>query len=441
MEEENKIYIDADEDEYEPTDSEDEYSEGEKELLKELQKKDEDISSRTKEVFAFSESSSDEDDEVGEGFGNQDEDDLNLADSDIERPEYDDDDDLPDPKYWGKKGSDYYNTDFQDEDYGGSYNEKQRELADLEANEAKSIQLRLIKQLNEKDFELGYLDTPSSQNDTEGQINNAKGLSARYKLPTDFSNLTKKEKQALFEKSSPEFVPFIGDLEGYLEEIQSLHAPVLNYIRNHKMLMSPALEFAQLYHDLALNYCNNLVIYLLLKSKHMEIHNHPVIKRLSQLKKQLNQLEDRHENIIKPQLEALLERITDGDEFKVLPPIIDSDEVYKYPSISKKGVAVIGGDAIDKQASIGETNDVEDTNEEEIDERRAITYQIAKNKGLTPHRKKEQRNPRVKHRGKYRKALIRRRGAVRTPRTEITKYAGEISGIKSTTSRSIKFKS
>lgn len=44
--------------------------------------------------------------------------------------------------------------------------------------------------------------------------------------------------------------------------------------------------------------------------------------------------------------------------------------------------------------------------------RRAITYKMSKNKGLTPHRKKEQRNPRVKHKLKYRKALIRRKGAV-----------------------------
>lgn len=44
--------------------------------------------------------------------------------------------------------------------------------------------------------------------------------------------------------------------------------------------------------------------------------------------------------------------------------------------------------------------------------KRAITYKMAKNKGLTPHRKKEQRNPRVKHRNKFRKAKIRRKGAV-----------------------------
>jgi len=57
-----------------------------------------------------------------------------------------------------------------------------------------------------------------------------------------------------------------------------------------------------------------------------------------------------------------------------------------------------------------ETKDVEE--ETKDDEKRGITYQIAKNKGLTPHRKKEQRNPRVKHRIKFRKAKIRRKGQV-----------------------------
>lgn len=59
------------------------------------------------------------------------------------------------------------------------------------------------------------------------------------------------------------------------------------------------------------------------------------------------------------------------------------------------------------------TADIEENNEKITDAKRAITYQIAKNKGLTPHRKKEQRNPRVKHRNKFRKAKIRRKGAVR----------------------------
>lgn len=41
--------------------------------------------------------------------------------------------------------------------------------------------------------------------------------------------------------------------------------------------------------------------------------------------------------------------------------------------------------------------------------------QMAKNKGLTPKRKKIDRNPRVKHREKFRRAKIRRKGQVCTP--------------------------
>ena len=49
---------------------------------------------------------------------------------------------------------------------------------------------------------------------------------------------------------------------------------------------------------------------------------------------------------------------------------------------------------------------------EDEDGKRAITYQISRNKGLTPKRKKEQRNPRVKHRKKFRKAVIKRKSQV-----------------------------
>lgn len=45
---------------------------------------------------------------------------------------------------------------------------------------------------------------------------------------------------------------------------------------------------------------------------------------------------------------------------------------------------------------------------------------MAKNKGLTPKRKKIDRNPRVKHREKFRKAKIRRKGQVCVPRMEMT---------------------
>lgn len=70
---------------------------------------------------------------------------------------------------------------------------------------------------------------------------------------------------------------------------------------------------------------------------------------------------------------------------------------------------------------------------------RPIGRMIMKNRGLVAHKNKLNRNPRVKKREQYRKALIRRKGTVREVRTdEGHKYGGEETGIKSRISRSRK---
>lgn len=74
-----------------------------------------------------------------------------------------------------------------------------------------------------------------------------------------------------------------------------------------------------------------------------------------------------------------------------------------------------------------------------VDGERAISRTILKNRGLVAHKAKINRNPRVKKREQYRKALIRRKGAVRAVREgEFHAYGGEGTGIKSGISRSRK---
>ncbi|CAM9925806.1 unnamed protein product, partial [Phaeothamnion confervicola] len=71
--------------------------------------------------------------------------------------------------------------------------------------------------------------------------------------------------------------------------------------------------------------------------------------------------------------------------------------------------------------------------------KRGATYAIVKNRGLTPHKNKLNRNPRAKKREKYRKAVIRRKGQVRDVRTgEAAAYGGEATGIRSAITRSRK---
>ena len=79
--------------------------------------------------------------------------------------------------------------------------------------------------------------------------------------------------------------------------------------------------------------------------------------------------------------------------------------------------------------------------EMEGDAKRKATYKILANRGLTPHRKKENRNPRVKKRMKYDKALkkLSSTRAVAVDKTKLSKYDGERTGIKANLARSTKF--
>lgn len=72
------------------------------------------------------------------------------------------------------------------------------------------------------------------------------------------------------------------------------------------------------------------------------------------------------------------------------------------------------------------------------DGKRAINYQILKNKGLTPHRKKENRNSRVKKRMQYEKAKKKLLSVRQVYKGDAGPYEGEKTGIKKGISRSVK---
>ncbi|KAF9974992.1 hypothetical protein BGZ73_001485 [Actinomortierella ambigua] len=75
----------------------------------------------------------------------------------------------------------------------------------------------------------------------------------------------------------------------------------------------------------------------------------------------------------------------------------------------------------------------------DANDKRSISWQILKNKGLTPHRKKEQRNPRVKHRNKYETAKKKIKSVKRVFTRLEGAYGGEKTGIKTGLARSVKF--
>lgn len=397
-----------------------------------------------------------ESDDDGDDF-----DDKFEADSDID--DGNDEDGIPDARAWGNKRRDFHSTDFVDQDYS-SYNQREEELAEQEETEARAIQQRLAKQLEESDFSLDVFSTAQPK-----QKEDSKKRSDAIFLQKDLSQLSQRQKEQLFKKESPEFEGLVQDFQKRLNESIELLEPILVYFEENSIENHPLVEFVTNQNQLILNYCTNVSFYLVLKAKRIPIQNHPIVKRLVQIRQLLLQMDEKYATIVKPQLEQLLEAIKEGKEFaieiesKAVPKEKKEKKKLRFVEHLEKGDADSESDMESKaDETAGKDDDLdfkrklklmetdseqenadEEQNDDEMgneDERRQITYQIAKNKGLTPYRKKELRNPRVKHRNKFRKALIRRKGAHRTVRKEIKRYDGEKFGIKASVKKGIKIK-
>ncbi|XP_046424142.1 something about silencing protein 10 [Neodiprion fabricii] len=422
------------------SDSEEEYSKEDKRLLEKVRKK------RTVDNY-------DSEDEVyglhaDEDVDNDDDDDgSDSMKSDIEGLQ--EDDDLPNEKAWGNKKSRFHSTDYVDQDYA-STNQQDLEAAELEEQEARNIQKRLAEQLDDADFGLDLLETKQDQEENED---------CQQTVKTDLSKLTKREKQALFMKESPEFTGLVTDLKECLTEARDILEPFLKLIKNGKFSESAGLTFVRTKYHVILNYCTNIIYYLMLKADRVPVNSHPVIKRLAQYRQLLNQLKSGQGELLEEAVEILkaaennqslynLDNVEFDKKSRKRPSAVLPDEQIKTGKRNfvetvqdEKPIEQTEDENFEVNENADETeNQGTEVMFEDVDGKRAITRQIAKNKGLTPHRRKDLRNPRVKLRNKYRKAKIRRKGAVREVRKEETRYSGETFGINARVKKSIKLK-
>lgn len=234
-------------------------------------------------------------------------------------------------------------------------------------------------------------------------------------------------------------------------EMNEILIPFLKLVENGTCPDCDAIAFIRTKYHVVLNYCTNISFYLMLKAKSIAVHSHPVIKRLEQYRQLLAQLQSSQRDLLDQAAEIVkavkegkpLYNIADGSQ--QLFQKLSKEKISRFASLSKK-LTQRKEMAMHEREQLPDSTDITDmdeegefTDEENLDakeerdsedkedeedkvvtdaandeqEKRPITYEMAKNRGLTPYRKKELRNPRVKHRIKYRKAKIRRRGAVR----------------------------
>lgn len=340
-----------------------------------------------------------------------------------------------------------------------------------------------MEEIDETDLELYRIQKHQENLDSQQSV---------HKIAFDLESLTKKERIDLLKKESPELIGLIEDFKSSLAEIERTKQ-ILNYTNVEDLdayRSSSTLKLFQTKFYLLTRYCINISYYLLLKSSGKPVHNHPVLSSLVAFKKMMLQMESlEKKKAFRDQIAQFKVKISQNEKISLRSPksvdkqedvdidlrdVDQTSETGERPKRKKirfadEQPAPTGeeqdiyrdygdlrdqddGDDLDDEEDDDDDNslerDAKEMEEEmadvesdgEGDSRRPINYQIAKNKGLTPSKKKELRNPRVKHRKKFKKAKSRRRGQVREPRKEMRRYAGETTGIKSSSVRSIKFK-
>ncbi|KAF7252582.1 Something about silencing protein 10 [Varanus komodoensis] len=443
-------------------------------VLAALGSDEEEESEEEEEVLGLELAEEDETDEDEEGENEEGGDD----DNDDEPPDMDSDleekrvssggSGLPDELAWGQRKQLYYGTDYGKAPTRSKAGKKSREETEAEEleeeEEAQAIQKRLAQNLGEDDYGLDLLQGYTRTAEQPSEKDSGK------KIAKDLQSLSKKEQLKLLKKESPELLELIQDFEAKVTELRDELEPLMQMVRKGVIPQGKGSQYLQTKYHLYLNYCCNISFYLVLKAKRIPVHGHPVIERLLTYRNLINDLGVVDEKL-SPEVRLLLNEFnsndSDGIEGKKKSRVSVRNlvnkrkpkTIYKIPNGDADEEPTDDSD-LDEEAALNYYKEMEEKiklekkkkrekmedvetliPEEEIPgQKRGATYQIVKNKGLTPKRKKIDRNPRVKHREKFRRAKIRRKGQVREVRTEEQRYGGELSGIRAGVKKSIKLK-
>uniref|UniRef100_A0A8C4DHQ6 UTP3 small subunit processome component n=1 Tax=Dicentrarchus labrax TaxID=13489 RepID=A0A8C4DHQ6_DICLA len=376
------------------------------------------VRGRSEEVMALDDSES-EDEEEGTDM-----------ESDLEGKK---EEDLPNEMAWGTKKKMFYDTD-----YVSTKGKTQEELEaeeQEEEEEAKNIQKRLAANLSEEDYDLNFFKEFAVEEKDEN-----KTVEKEERIVKDLKQMSKKEKMKLLKKDSPELLELIQDFKAKLTELKDELQPLVQMVKDGKIPPGKGADYLKTKQQLYLNYCTNISFYMVLKAKRIPAHNHPVIERLLTYRNLINEL-----GSVDARLAPQFRKLLSGEEKDNATSRPDSGETM--PEVEEDSDSDLNEEAalrfyrdVEERLKLKRKDNEDEEEEPDPDAKRGITYQMAKNKGLTPKRKKIDRNPRVKNREKFRRAKIRRKGQVRDVRREDKRYSGEMSGIRAGVKKSVKLK-
>merc|ERR1719186_1893005 len=210
-----------------------------------------------------------------------------------------------DTRRWGSKKKYYYggNTGEEvEEELGDSELEEDK----IEEQEAAKLQSRQLEMMEEEDFLDAFVVKKLEKNE--------KKVDVKDSLVRDLSKLSRKEQVQLFKQQSPEFDGVVADFKLRMGEAVKL-ARVAALAEGGALPAGPVLDYVRNKLELVLNYCTNILAYLMFKSRGVSLALHPVTGRLVQYRQLIDRLEEM-DKVVMPQVEEVLRRVDKGEELK-----------------------------------------------------------------------------------------------------------------------------
>ena len=363
---------------------------------------------------------------------------------------------------WGRRKRTFYDTDFVGDEKKGRREDV--ELALEEEREALSLQKKLTEGLTESDFLTHDLlsTLATSRPDNATRLDTASELQLC---------------------DSPEIAELTRDLETHLSQLSGSVLPALRFCRSASSPPDSLLHYLDTRSRLSLAYCGCILFFLSLRASGIPVATHPVCARLVSCRSLLAQMSVMDKDL-QPQIQVWLAqqqastngengaKINSNDDEISIDDEVESDEPNEDLISSDSDINLSEtanqfqtkpASSLDKYSSLtplqfydavmkereekqrkkanrpqSSAQPEEEPCRENGDTKRAINYSMKKNKGLTPLRKKEMRNPRVHQRLRYKRALKRRKGQVAGMRPRSGLYPGEMTGIRDDISKSRK---
>ncbi|XP_005094902.2 something about silencing protein 10 [Aplysia californica] len=295
-------------------------------------------------------------------------------------------------KSWGQKRADFYGSGVRRKPKEAENEEEDEWL--MEAREIEKLQQKMDEEMDEEDFLVTGLGQKAAKSKS-GDLKVKRDLSEKYKMELQQQHYPQMEPLRAELSTCVSRVEELKDTSGWKAESQETV---------YRMLGA------------------HIAFYLHLLETGQDTRGHPVLPRLLQWKK--------------------LAKV-----YESFPPdwLVDSEEEGPGDAEDTRGVTATGDPHSSRVRVDADSGDSEEERDDDIMEEdetaelqnRPVTYEIEKNKAK---KKTAPNNPRVKHREKFRKAKIRRRGKIRDYKPELVKYRGEASGIRSGIVRSMRLK-